>query len=122
MAEALPISLVVDDDPVSLMLLQAWSTGAGLKPVTAREGLEAHRILLSGLRPSVIVTDIEMPGLDGLKLLDRVRRNPVLAGIPVIVVSSRREPAGHQADHWLSKGESVRLAALLRDAAADGYV
>jgi two-component system, chemotaxis family, chemotaxis protein CheY len=118
MSESLPIALVVDDDPVSLMLLEAWATGAGLKPVTAHEGLEAHRILLSGLRPSVIVTDIEMPVLDGIRLIDRVRQNPVLAETPVIVVSSRREPAGHRADHWLSKGESVRLTALLREAAS----
>lgn len=110
----LPSALVVDDDPVSLMLLRAWSEGAGLTPVPANNGLEAHRILLSGLRPAVIVTDIEMPTLDGHKLIDRVRRNLALSELPVIVVSSKREPAGHQADHWLSKGESVRLAALLR--------
>lgn len=110
----LPSALVVDDDPVSLMLLRAWSEGAGLKPVPATNGLEAHRVLLSGLKPAVIVTDVEMPTLDGLKLVDRIRRNPALMTIPVIVMSSRREPAGHQADHWLVKGESARLAALLR--------
>lgn len=117
-ATAYPHALVIDDDPISLRLLEAWSEGAGLKPVPATNGLEAHRILLSGLRPAVIVTDIEMPTLDGLRLIERLRRNPVLSSIPVIVVSSKREPAGHQADHWLDKGESARLAALLRERAA----
>jgi two-component system chemotaxis response regulator CheY len=98
------------------MLLEAWSLGAGLTPVRAHHGLEAHRILLSGLRPAVIVTDVEMPVLDGVKLIERLRRNPVLSSIPLIVVSNRPEPADHQADHWLSKGESARVTELLRDA------
>ena len=114
----LPSALVVDDDPVSLMLLSAWASGAGLTPATATDGLQAHRILLSGLKPAVIITDIEMPNLDGRALIKRVRENVALSTIPVIVVSSQPPEDEHDADHWFGKGESARVTSVLRAVAA----
>ena len=41
--------------------------------------------------PDVLVTDVDMPGIDGLELVRRVRRNPRTANLPIILVTSDSE-------------------------------
>lgn len=64
--------LAVDDDPVSLKVLERHLTDQGLDVRTARDGLAAEGIVLEW-RPEIIVADWHMPGLDGLELCRRVR-------------------------------------------------
>ncbi len=81
--------LVVDDDTVSrLMLGGLLATLGPTQIVEAEDGEEAWRLLQDGLRPTVCCSDIQMPGLDGLGLIDRVRRDPVLASLPFVLISS----------------------------------
>jgi len=61
-------------------------TAAGLRPVTVRtgeEGLEAIR----ALRPTAVVLDIHLPGMDGWDVLSVIKADPKLASTPVVVVS-----------------------------------
>jgi len=84
-AEA-PLVLVVEDDRSSLDLLTAYLEGTGIEVAKARDGDEGlSRARLS--RPSAILLDIRLPGMDGWELLRTLKSDRSTAAIPVIVVS-----------------------------------
>jgi two-component system, chemotaxis family, sensor kinase CheA len=102
--------LVVDDSIVSRQLVGRAVKALGFEPVVAVDGMDAWG-LLERVRPLAILTDVEMPRLDGLGLARRVRAHEDLAGTPLVIVSNRgssqdRE-AGLQAgaDSYLTKSE-----------------
>jgi CheY-like chemotaxis protein len=67
-------------------------TDQGYGAMTAGDGLEALALLRSGKQPlpSVVALDIRMPKMDGLQFLEEQKRDPKLAGIPVIVIAADR--------------------------------
>jgi len=77
--------LVVDDDPHLLRLLSIRLQTAGFEPVTA-ESAEAALAKLPAVRPSLIITDLRMDGMNGMALFETVRsRYPLL---PVIILTA----------------------------------
>lgn len=97
--------LVVDDNLDYLEAIYAELTGAGFRVVSASSGQQALDILVEA-RPSAILLDIVMPEMDGWEVLRRLRAQPELAGIPVIVTSVVNDrPVGLDVDFagWLSK-------------------
>lgn len=78
--------LVVDDDPMNRLLLAGNVQAEGHRTVEADSGESALEIL-SGTPVDVVLLDILMPGLDGFGVLARMKAEPGLAKIPVIVVS-----------------------------------
>ncbi|TCG03845.1 response regulator [Paraburkholderia steynii] len=83
--------LLVDDDPENLWALQLALESCGHDVVLAESGREALQKLQRQL-PRLIVTDWEMPGMDGAELCRRVRCQPALADLPIIMLSARPEP------------------------------
>ena len=82
---AKPVVLLVDDDPDLLRLLSLRLSAAGYAVGTASSGEDALANL-DTLRPQVIVTDLQMGGMDGMALFDRVHdRYPDL---PVLVLTA----------------------------------
>lgn len=84
--------LIVDDSPTSRMIIQRCIEMAGIaipRYSQAENGLEALGMLkrqaAAGL---VVVTDINMPKMDGATFLRLLKSDPAIAGVPVIVVSS----------------------------------
>jgi len=79
--------LVVDDDPVQAKVLALRLGDLGFRVVTASDGA---KVLEEARRapPDAIVSDVLMPGLDGFRLCAAIRRDPALAGIPVVLASS----------------------------------
>lgn len=79
--------LVVDDEPANLTLLTHL-----LRPVyqvrAANSGEHALRAATSEPRPGLILLDVMMPGMDGYRVLERLRNNPVTADIPVIFLTA----------------------------------
>jgi signal transduction histidine kinase/ActR/RegA family two-component response regulator len=78
--------VVIEDDRRSLDLMTAYLSGAALTVVTARDGqsgLEAVR----RDRPSAVLLDIRLPGIDGWEVLRALKEDPQTAPIPVVVVS-----------------------------------
>ena len=79
--------LVVDDNQASRDLVRAI-----LKPVrcqvieasNAQQGLD----LIQQERPDLVLLDVDMPGLDGLTAVKRIRENTSLAGLPVVAVTA----------------------------------
>ena len=63
---------------------------AGWKTVVAKDGLEALEILQSATElPNVILTDVEMPRMNGYELLAALKQEEKLQNIPVIMITSR---------------------------------
>ena len=83
-------ALVVDDSPSVRRVLSMVLTNAGWKVVTAKDGLDALEVLQNaGDLPDIVLTDVEMPRMDGYELLATVRSQPTLAHLPVVVITSR---------------------------------
>jgi CheY-like chemotaxis protein len=82
--------LVVDDDE-DIRNITAMALGyMGYSVEVAADGLMASRLLLEGLRPSLVLLDLMMPGMDGERFLATVRQNPDTADIPVVIMSGNR--------------------------------
>ena len=78
--------VVIEDDRPSLDLFTAFLDGASVRVITARDGpsgLEAVR----QARPSAVLLDIRLPGMDGWAVLTALKQDPDTRDIPVIVVS-----------------------------------
>jgi CheY-like chemotaxis protein len=80
-----PIVLVVDDDPAVRSFEEKALLAEGYRVITAGNGLSALEMLSSVGRIDLVVSDIEMPQLDGLALLARLRQLP--SAPPVLLVS-----------------------------------
>ena len=83
--------LVVDDSISVRRGVARQLRDLGLEVHEVSDGLEALG-RLRGSRYGLVVTDLEMPRLDGLALLAEMRRSQALATIPVIVASTRDDP------------------------------
>jgi len=102
--------LVVDDSVMSRQLVSRYVEALGFDLLTAVDGMEAWGIL-ERVVPDAVITDLEMPRLNGLNLIRRMRADDRLAEVPAIVISTRGSPADRQAgleagaDAYLSKAE-----------------
>jgi len=113
--------LVVEDSVTSRLLLKHILEGAGYAVDTAVDGLDAQSRLRTE-RYDVVVSDIEMPNMDGLALTACIRANPATAELPVILVTSLQTPAQREAglragaDAYFTKGsfDQDRLLATVR--------
>jgi two-component system chemotaxis sensor kinase CheA len=113
--------LVVEDSVTSRLLLKHILEGAGCSVDTAVDGLDALS-RLRGARYDVVVSDVEMPNMDGLALAASIRANPATAELPVILVTSLQTPEQREAglragaDAYFTKGsfDQDRLLATVR--------
>jgi len=78
--------LVIDDDATARELIADHLKAEGFSVVTAAGGVEGLK-LAKELRPTAITLDVMMPDLDGWSVLAALRQDPVLADIPVIMVT-----------------------------------
>ncbi len=99
--------LVVDDSITTRTLEKNILESAGYEVRLATDGEEALAALVSGQPPNLIVSDINMPRLDGFALTHRVKQDSRYAEIPVILVTSLDSPA--------DKARGI-------DAGADAYI
>ncbi|HEV2290332.1 MAG TPA: ATP-binding protein [Gemmatimonadales bacterium] len=83
--------LIVEDDPGHQRLLRAVMTAAGYEVETARHGLEAFQRLERRV-PDLILLDLALPVMDGTTFLSTLRKNPLHAHIPVVVVTQTLAP------------------------------
>lgn len=84
--------LLVEDTPLFAKLEQEYLEAEGYRVVTAVNGQEAWEILQDSL-VDIVVSDIEMPVMDGMELIRRIRADRRLASLPVIAVTSRDDEA-----------------------------
>ncbi|MEN3356226.1 MAG: two-component system, chemotaxis family, sensor kinase CheA [Mycobacteriales bacterium] len=108
-----PTILVVDDSITTRTLEKNVLEAAGYRVQTAADGLAAWGILRAAGRDAdvdLVVSDIEMPGLDGLELTGRIRADARLQALPVVLVTSRESREDRErgaqagADAYIVKG------------------
>ena len=85
-----PLVLVVEDDPSVRGLLQTLLSAEGYEVTTASDGL-AGLVKASSTHPSLVLLDLMMPDLGGVRVLEELREDPALAETPVIVVTGKVE-------------------------------
>ena len=83
--------LTVDDSRTIRDMLKATLAGAGYDVVQAEDGVEALERLAES-RPAAIVTDINMPRMDGFELIEEVRRGAAHRATPILVLTTESEP------------------------------
>ncbi|MCA9719305.1 MAG: response regulator, partial [Myxococcales bacterium] len=86
------IALVIDDDPAVHALVREPLARRGLQTVSAMDGYEGLS-LARALRPTIILLDLFMPGIDGWEVLNKLRADPTVANIPTVLVSIAAEEA-----------------------------
>jgi PAS domain S-box-containing protein len=97
--------LVIDDDPDVRDLLGRVLERAGFEVATAATGDEGLT-LAERLEPTVITLDLKMPGMDGREVLSRLKDDPNLADVPVVLVTmipERSRGMVVDADHYMTK-------------------
>ena len=85
--------LVVDDSVTMVMSLRTTLTMNGFEVETAGNGQAALEKLNSGVKPNLIVTDINMPIMGGLELIGKVRAMPGFKFIPILTLTSESDNA-----------------------------
>jgi CheY-like chemotaxis protein len=86
--------LVVEDDPSVRGLLETLLDAEGYDVAVASDGL-AGLVKASSHRPALILLDLMMPDLGGTRVLEELRGDPSMAGIPVLVVTGKVEAIPH---------------------------
>jgi DNA-binding response OmpR family regulator len=98
--------LIVDDTPVNLKLTRILLVNEGYKVMTAGSAEEALELLRS-YRPQLILADIQLPGIDGLELTRRVKKNEDTRNIGVVALTA-----------FAMKGDEQKAV----EAGCDGYI
>lgn len=99
--------LVVEDSPMMRQLLVfALSRVKNLKVTEADDGVDGLR-KLAGNKFDLILTDINMPIMDGLKLVRRVRTDPVHKDVPIVIITT--ESAEEDRQRALSLGANAYI-------------
>lgn len=123
-ARAKGLVLLVEDDPALLLMTRYNLEQRGYRVETAEDG-EAALQALETARPDAVVLDWMLPGLSGLDVCRRIRANPALRDVPVLLLTARSAEQDAirgldtGADDYLMKPCSIdtldaRLRALLR--------
>ena len=123
--ERRPLVLVVDDSVTVRRVTQRLLVREGFRVALAQDGFGALEMLADEV-PAVILSDIEMPQMDGFELVRNLRANPAFAHVPVIMITSRiaQKHRDHAkalgVDHYLGKPyPEEQLLALVRDYCAE---
>ena len=116
--------LLVDDSPFFRNMIAPLLTAAGWQVTVAADGVQALKLREAGRRFDLIVSDVDMPNMDGLTLATAVRSDTDWKATPMIALSARVRPgdiaAGTDAgfDCYIGKSHHTNLARELNQAIA----
>lgn len=112
--------LAIDDSRTMRTMLEAALTSAGFQVQLAEDGIDGLE-KLENLEPAAIITDINMPRMDGFGVIEGVRSNERFATIPVLVLTTESAPELRQraksagATGWIVKPfDREKLVGALR--------
>ncbi len=111
-----PLLLLADDNATSIAAIADYLEYVGYRVAQARNGQEACT-LSHELRPDLILMDVQMPGMDGLEAIRRIRLDGATATVPIIALTALAMPGdrerilGSGATAYLSKPVSLRVLA-----------
>lgn len=99
----------VDDSSTVLLSLSAILSKAGYGVEKAASGEEALTKLQGGVKPDLIITDLNMPGMNGIELIKKIRALPAFKFVPILFLTTesqqekRAEAKAAGASGWLVK-------------------
>ncbi|HEY0266507.1 MAG TPA: response regulator [Rhizomicrobium sp.] len=112
--------LTVDDSKTMRDMLKLALSGAGHAVIQADDGIAGIEALAAAPRLDVIITDINMPRMDGFGFIDRVRKDPRHRATPILVLTTESDTAKKQrardagATGWIVKPfDPARLIAAV---------
>lgn len=82
-------ALIVDDDAELLAILKRYLESHGLETVLAADGVKALAAAASS-KPGIIITDIDMPHMDGFTLCRKIKESKSLGETPIIIMSGKK--------------------------------
>ncbi len=91
--------LIVDDSPLMLQMFQTLVSSWGYPVRSHSEPTSALEVMLQS-NPVAIFLDVNMPEISGFDLLKQIRRQPALAGIPLIVMTAERTLSNNWRAQW----------------------
>ncbi len=83
--------LVIDDDPETARLMRSWYAGRPFEIIDAGNGEAGLEKAAAPQRPDLILLDLKMPGIDGLEVAARLKRDRTTRNIPVILLTACRD-------------------------------
>jgi CheY-like chemotaxis protein len=86
--------LLCDDEPHILRAAEFKLSRAGYDVTTASDGREAWQAIQAN-RPDMLVTDLQMPQMDGLELSRRVRETPATRDLPILMLTAKSFETAH---------------------------
>ena len=101
--------LIVDDSATMLMSLRSALSLGGFQVETATNGQLAVDKLKAGLKPSLILTDINMPVMGGLEMIGKVRALPGCRFFPAPIMPRSRSTNRRSTPSWPLEGRSMSL-------------
>ena len=87
----LPSALIVDDQPFFTTMLRTVLEQQGFRVFVANSGPDGLKLAKKS-PPDIIVLDIEMPGMDGFAVCQKLREDAVLKNIPVVILTGTNDP------------------------------
>jgi two-component system chemotaxis response regulator CheY len=84
------VVLTVDDSRTMRDMLKMALAGAGFDVIQAEDGVHGVEVL-SGAKPDVIITDINMPRMDGFGFITHVRADARYRGLPILVLTTESD-------------------------------
>jgi two-component system, chemotaxis family, chemotaxis protein CheY len=84
---------LVDDSTTMLMSVRSNLEIAGFKVETAEDGVKALAKLKGGYKPDLLITDVNMPNMDGLELIRNVRSLPGFRFMPILTLTTESQSA-----------------------------
>jgi two-component system chemotaxis response regulator CheY len=105
----MPSILILDDSATMVMSLSRILKNAGYEVDSAANGKEGIAKLSAGLKPNVILTDLNMPQMDGVAFIKEARKTAATRFTPIIVLTTesgsqkRDEARAAGASAWLTK-------------------
>jgi len=87
--------LVIEDNEQNLYLIRYILEDCGFEVFSAPDGMQGID-LAAALRPDLILLDIQLPVMDGYEVARNLRRNPDLAGTPIVAVTSYAMPGDRE--------------------------
>jgi two-component system chemotaxis response regulator CheY len=101
--------LIVDDSATMRQMVAFTLSSAGFEVIEAGDGKEAVDKISAGSKPDLVVTDLNMPEMDGIALIKELRRMPPVRFVPILMLTTessdekKQEAKAAGATGWIVK-------------------